>query len=125
MAKQVVFTLGGAKWKLRWRKNLSTEAELGRTLGETHGIERIVYLSSKELAGKPELAKRVLFHELIHALFHMAGLDETLSAKTEETVVCSIENLFWPLIESKKFEALLELTAKQARELERNGGEGG
>jgi hypothetical protein len=122
MAKQTVFELGGSRWKLRWRKNLSTEAELGRTLGETHGIERIVYLSSKELAGKPELAKRVLFHELIHALFHMAGLDETLSAKTEETVVCGIENLFWPLIESKRFEVLLDTVAKQAKELERKGG---
>lgn len=117
MSKQIVFEIGGSKWKLRWRKTLSTEAELGRTYAETHGVDRIVYLSSKELAGKPHLAKRVLFHELIHATFHLAGIDETLSSKAEETIVCALENLLWPLLESKKFEALLETVAKEAEKL--------
>jgi len=117
MAKQVVFELGGSRWKLRWRRTLSMEAALGKTYAETHGVDRIVYLSSKELAGKPELAKRVLFHEMIHATFHLAGLDETLASKVEETIVCALENLLWPLLESKKFDALLESVAKEAEKL--------
>lgn len=105
--RQIKFKLGGADWKIQWRASLDVSGPDGRTWGETHGTDRKILLSKKELLGKPSLAARVAFHELLHATLHMGGVTESVAYKTEEAVVCCIENIMWELIESGKLDELL------------------
>lgn len=42
--------------------------------------------------------KRVLFHEVLHAVLAISGITNLLSTNTEEAIVECLENNLWPLI---------------------------
>lgn len=101
------FKLGGAEWRLSWKRSLA-QGEDSRCWGETHGVDRKIVLSRKELEGKPDVAARIMFHELLHAALHMGGLDAALHENSEEAVVSCLENILWELISSGEFTEILD-----------------
>jgi len=72
-------------------KKMQKWADKGEVLwGYFDGDARKIYLSNKMDQAR---RKRILMHELVHAVFYITGITNMLDDKLEETICDAMENL--------------------------------
>ena len=74
--------------------------------GECWFDKKTINIDSKQ---NVEQALQTLFHEYIHALLYISGINELLTEEVEESFVRCIENGVWKLIDSSKLRSTIPM----------------
>ena len=97
-----ILTILGRKWQVEILDYHEGDEDC---FGETHSTASTISLYTAPHTRYPIRGsmQATLFHECLHAALATTGLDEILTDKVEETVVTTIEQALWPLIEGGVF----------------------
>jgi hypothetical protein len=96
MRVPVMVPVGGRKIKLRYLKTLPGPAK-DVTFGEfcsQHSEIRV----NKSVHHNASEVHHTVYHELLHAVFKISGLENVVTLAKEEAIVSAIENMLGPIL---------------------------
>lgn len=99
MTKPKAVSVMGIPYRIEYAPELRDDK--GEELfADTDGPGRLIRVSNKQ-NDTADKFEGTLFHELVHAVFHVTGISEILGDKKEEAVVLALEHGLAPLYKRK------------------------